>query len=227
MKVFCWDFDGTLTHSGSLWGGSYCDILKSVVPNCTDELCQRVRERMWGKYPWDIPDSDKAAYRNEAWWEYVEGLFFNGCTICGVSTALAEKAVELLRPTIKQPSRYKLHEDAIFTLQELKTRGAKNVLLSNNYPDLDEVMEQLGLLSYFDDIVISGKVGYNKPRKEIFDLAKQKYPAAEYFMIGDNPTADILGGKQNGMKTILVHKGICEQADFCFDDLQTILSLVV
>lgn len=227
MKVFCWDFDGTLTRSNSLWGGSIYDILKSVVPNCTDELCQRVRDNMWDKYPWDMPERDDASCRGETWWKCMEQCFYEGCVGCGISLALAEKAVELLRPTIKQPSRYMLYEGAISTLQELQARGAKNVLLSNNYPELDEVMEKLRIAPYLSDMVVSGKVGYNKPRKEIFDLAKQKYPAAEYFMIGDNPTADILGGKQSGMKTILVHKGFCEQADFCFDDLQTILSLVI
>lgn len=227
MKVFCWDFHGTLTYANSLWRDCIFDILKAVVPNCTDELCQTVRDGMWGKYPWDMPEQDDPSCRGEAWWACMEQCFYEGCTASGISSALAKKAASMFRPTIKEPSRYTLYEDALPTLREMRARGAKNVLLSNNYPDLDEVADMLGLSPCFDGMVISGKVGYNKPRREIFDLAKQKYPDAEFFMIGDNPTADILGGKQNGMKTILVHKGICEQADFCFDDLQTILSLVV
>ena len=61
---------------------------------------------------------------------------------------------------------------------------------------------------------------------EIFELANIKYPNAEIYMIGDNVNADILGGKQAGMKTILVHKGYSEHADYCFDNLKEILSLI-
>lgn len=224
MKVFCWDFHGTLTHPDALWRGCVFDILKALVPDCTDETCERVREGMWGKYPWDMPERDEAACRGEEWWKCMERCFYEGCVGCGISPALAQRAAELFRPTIKQPSRYTLYEDAIPTLREVHARGAKNVLLSNNYPDLDEVVERLGLLPEFDHMVISGKVGYNKPRREIFELAKRKYPGAEFYMIGDNPTADVLGGKQSGMKAILVHRGFCEGADFCFDDLKSVLS---
>lgn len=224
MKVFCWDFHGTLTYPEPLWRNCIFDILKELVPNCSDELCEKVREGMWGKYPWDMPERDDASCRNETWWSCMEQCVFEGCAACGISPAVAKRAAKLFRPTIKQPSRYTLYEDAVPTLREIENRGAKNVLLSNNYPDLDEVVEILGLSPRFDDMVISGKVGYNKPRKEIFELAKQKYPDAEYFMIGDNPTADVLGGKQSGMTTILVHRGFYDQADYCFDDLKSVLS---
>ncbi len=227
MKVFCWDFHGTLTHPDPLWKGCMFDILKEAVPGCTDELCQSVREGLWGKYPWDMPQRDDASLRGEAWWACMEQGLFESCAACGIPPVFAERAARAFRPTIKQLARYTLYEDAVSTLQALKARGAKNVLLSNNYPDLDEVMAGLGLTPYFDAMVISGQVGYNKPRREIFELAKQKYPGAEYFMIGDNPTADVLGGRESGMTTVLVHRGFCEDADYCFDDLKSILSLAL
>ncbi len=222
MKVFCWDFHGTLTLANSLWGDCIFDILKEVVPNCTDELCESVQEGMWGKYPWDMPE--QFPLRGESWWACMEQSFSENCVNFGIPAALAEKAARLFRPTIKQLARYTLYEDAIPTLRAVRARGAKNVLLSNNYPDLDEVVEKLGIAPYFSDMVVSGEVGYDKPRREIFELAKQKFPDAEYFMIGDNPVADVQGGKQSGMTTILVHRGFCEEADFCFDDLKSVLS---
>lgn len=44
-------------------------------------------------------------------------------------------------------------------------------------------------------------------------------------MVGDSVNADIIGGNQAGFKTILVHKGFNEQADYCFEDLQAITDL--
>ena len=45
-------------------------------------------------------------------------------------------------------------------------------------------------------------------------------------MIGDNPVADILGGKSAGMTTVLVHKGFAKNADYCFDNLLDICSVM-
>ncbi len=223
MKVFCWDFHGTLTHPDPLWRDCTFDVLRAVVPNCTDALCEAVREGLKGKYPWDAPERP---LRGEAWWARMEQGLFASCVGCGISPALAGEAAKLFRPTIKQLSRYTLYADAIPTLREVRARGAKNVLLSNNYPDLGEVADRLGLVPWFDGMVVSGQVGFNKPCAEIFEIAKQTFPGAEYFMIGDNPVADVLGGKQSGMTTILVHSGFCADADYCFDDLKSVLTLV-
>ena len=283
MKVFCWDFDGTITHSKSLWSRSVFEALKSVMPQIEDSLFPRIRAHMQSGFPWDTPDDDDCCCKDDAWWEFMEKHFTKSYIKCGIVPRIAEIASKKVHSLIRQPSRYTLYHDAVETLQEARARGAVNLLLSNNYPDLDEVIEELGLTPYFDDMIISGKVGYNKPRREIFELAKQKFPNAEYsvknkldssfftrqfvseqkaktelqsehsslwmadeklhtqlshrpfatsrsemeiYMIGDNLTADILGGKQSGMTTVLVHKGFSDQADYCFDNLISVLSLI-
>ena len=226
MKVFCWDFDGTITHSKSLWSRSVFEALKSVMPQIDDSFFPRIRAHMQSGFPWDTPDDDDCCCKDDAWWEFMEKHFTKSYIKCGVAPETAEIASKKVHSLIRQTSRYTLYHDAVETLQEVRARGAINLLLSNNYPDLDEVIEELGLTPYFDDMIISGKVGYNKPRREIFELAKQKFPDAEYYMIGDNLTADILGGKQSGMTTVLVHKGFSDQADYCFDNLISVLSLI-
>lgn len=80
----------------------------------------------------------------------------------------------------------------------------------------------MGLSIYFDRIIVSALEGYDKPRKELFDIAKSYYPDENYIMIGDNITADIIGGKNSGMKTILVHNGFDNRADICVDNLSDI-----
>ena len=104
--------------------------------------------------------------------------------------------------------------------------GHKNVLLSNNYPDLIEVLDKLELTKYFDRIIVSANYGYDKPRKELFDIAKALYPNEEYIMVGDSITADIVGGNNAGMKTVLVHKGYEEKADFCTENLTEIFEFI-
>jgi len=100
------------------------------------------------------------------------------------------------------------------------------VLLSNNFPELGEAVAALGIDHLFDGMVISAKEGFDKPRKELFDIAKARYPSDHYYMIGDNPFADILGGNQAGMTTILVHHSAIDDANYCFDKLTDILSVL-
>ena len=226
MKVFCWDFDGTLAFSKSLWTGSVFDALKTVIPQIEDSFYHEIRAYMQFGFPWHTPDADYTFCKGDQWWEFMEKHFCESYIKCGIDPKIAGEAAKTVRSMVKQKSRYTLYEGAADTLRAIKEQGAVNILVSNNYPDLGEVLEQLDLVGYFDDVVLSAVVGYNKPHKKLFDSAKAKYPNAEFYMIGDNINADILGGKQNGMKTVLVHKGFSEHADYCFDELKSVLRLL-
>lgn len=226
MKVFCWDFDGTLAFSKSLWTGSVFDALKAVMPQIEDSFYHVIRAFMQFGFPWHTPERDYTACTGEKWWELMENHFRESYMKCGIRPEAAETAAKKVRSMIKQEARYALYEDAADTLRTIKERGAVNILISNNYPDLGDILDRLGLSVYLDEVILSAVVGYNKPRRELFDRAKGKYPNAEFIMIGDNIDADILGGKQNGMKTVLVHKGFSEYADHCFDELRSVLSLL-
>jgi FMN phosphatase YigB (HAD superfamily) len=87
-------------------------------------------------------------------------------------------------------------------------------------------MKELKIHHLFDFFAVSACVGYEKPRSEFFEIAKSRYPDGEFYMIGDSVSADIIGGKKAGMKTILVHKGYNKNADFCVDKLSDILNII-
>ena len=64
----------------------------------------------------------------------------------------------------------------------------------------------MGLNEFFSGCLISSNIGYEKPRIEIFQYAIKAAQQPDIcYMIGDNPVADIFGGKRVGMHTILVH----------------------
>ncbi len=69
-----------------------------------------------------------------------------------------------------------------------------------------------GLEDVFDAVVTSEEVGADKPDKKIFTLALDKLRLTSknrIWMIGDNPYADIFGGKQiNSLTLQKIHKGI-------------------
>ncbi len=70
-----------------------------------------------------------------------------------------------------------------------------------------DALERLGLLSYFDVVVISGEVGLAKPDSRFFEylLNEAGCEPQEAVYVGDRVDNDIAPAKSLGMKTILVH----------------------
>ena len=124
-------------------------------------------------------------------------------------------------------SKYNLYDDTVFTLEKAKELGYKNYVVSNNYPELLDTMKKLKMDGYFQECISSGKIGYDKPRKEIFEyvLKIAQYPDICY-MIGDNPISDIQGAKAMGIPTIFVHREAECDADYKFSNLKDIVSIL-
>lgn len=123
---------------------------------------------------------------------------------------------------------YRLYEDAEGVLRECMEKGYTNYILSNNFPELPVVVENLGLGKYFAGYFVSSAVGYEKPRVELFQRALQAAgnPGIRY-MIGDNPIADIRGGHDVGMRTVLVHMAGGSGADWRCERLAEIPALLL
>lgn len=223
MIIF-WDFDGTLCYSNPLWSKSVYKALKEVDCNTKIDF-NDIRKCMAFGFTWHTPDNDYSDLIGEKWWNLTVNKITDDYLSLGVPENIARRAAASVPVIIKNPDNYTLYDDTVYALQKSVEFGNKNVILSNNYPDLSDVVNALGLSQYFDSIIVSANVGYDKPRTELFDYAKSKYPNDDYIMVGDNISADISGGKNAGMKTVLVHRGFCENADYCFDSLSDIYSL--
>lgn len=225
MAIIFWDFDGTLVYSNPLWSTTVFNSLKEVAPN-TDVKFTDIRKCMATGFTWHTPDEDYSNLIGDKWWEFMNRKISDDYISLGVDADVAQKAASLVRKNIKNVESYTLYPDAVDVLEKSLKKGHKNVLLSNNYPDLVEVLDKLDLTYYFDNIIVSANYGYDKPRNELFDIAKALYPNEEYIMVGDSITADIVGGNNAGMKTILVHKGYDEKADFCLENLKEIFEFI-
>lgn len=87
---------------------------------------------------------------------------------------------------------------------------AKLGIITNGFTDLQQIrLERTGLHNHFDILVISEQVGAAKPHPQIFAHAKELMgnPDPEsVLMVGDNPIADIGGGKQAGFYTCWLNR---------------------
>ena len=227
--VLFWDFDGTLAEAPHIWSNTLYRLLLETVPDC-DVTLPDIRRYTAHIFPWDSPDEDHVAAKNAGWWWYMERRFFMMYQELGIGEEAARTASRGVRPHLTASRNYRLYPDALDTLARCRMMGYANYILSNNFPELAELAHTLGISAYVDGFAVSACIGYEKPRPEIFEYAKKLAGEAErYVMIGDNPVADIDGGRSAGMRTILVHRDVLCRADHVCKTLaqipQALLSL--
>lgn len=204
-KTIFWDFDGTLVYSEHLWSGSLYRSLQRYTSH-KDITLDEIRPPMSHGFSWDFYYEDMHEITGEKWWDYTFEHILRVYKAVGITESEAKTLLPLFRKTLLEAENYHIYPDTISTLETLRSRGYRHFLLSNNYPELDITMEKIGLAKYFDGMVISAQVGYDKPRREIFEIALEKAGDPERcFMVGDNPQSDIKGAASIGIPAILVH----------------------
>ncbi len=225
MAILCWDFDGTIALSHHLWSNSVRKAIDLIEPGNDIDFLD-IRKCMATGFSWHTPEKAYPHEINNKWWESMNDHFYKSYLSLGVSKLSAQKASKAVREIILNPENYILYETAAETLLKAKMSGHTNIILSNNFPELEELIKALGIRQLFDSFIVSACVGYEKPRREIFEIALKRYPGEDFYMIGDSVSADIIGGKAAGMTTVLVHKGFHPAADYCADRISDILNIV-
>lgn len=218
-KAVFWDFYGTLVRETSPWSNSFHKSILRNVPDSTITF-EQVRPLMRGGFSWDEPDKDYRDATGEKWWDMMNGHFRTLLQGLGLSGGLLDRINSEMREEILDVKRYPAFPDAEEALKAAINKGYSNYMLSNNFPELEQLVVEMGLRGLFSGIITSSLVGYEKPNQGIFDYAKELAGHPQVcFMVGDNPVADVEGGKAAGMKTVLVHRGYDIRADYCFDNL--------
>lgn len=94
-------------------------------------------------------------------------------------------------------------EKEIYILEQLKNRYPM-VLVSNFYGNVEAVLDDFGLLKFFDKIIESAVVGVRKPDPAIFALGVDALgmDASNIVVLGDSHSKDIVPASKNGCKTI-------------------------
>jgi HAD superfamily hydrolase (TIGR01509 family) len=223
-KAIFWDFDGTITYSEHLW--STAAFRAAPDTERYGITFEDIRRHMANGFPWH-DENLKLVLKGQDFWTFLFKKFSLMYQSFGINEREALEAAGQVRNNILDAGNYRVYADAEETLEICKQKGYKNYILSNNYPELEAMIDKLGLASYFDGYSISGVIGHNKPRPEIFAhaLAIAQNPDVRY-MIGDNPKADIIGGNAAGMRTILVHNNEKSDAAFSSEFLNNIADIL-
>lgn len=99
-----------------------------------------------------------------------------------------------------------LIEHALELLESIKGKVKIYPVTNGVYNTQKRRLALSGLNPYFEDIFISEKIGYQKPRKEFFDYVFEKIAnpkKSEVILLGDSLSADIIGGIEYNIDTCL------------------------
>ena len=114
-------------------------------------------------------------------------------------------------------TKTKLLPHALEVLDYLKDAQYKMYIVSNGFEEVQyRKINNSGLSPYFEGVVLSDKVGVNKPHPAIFAAALDMAGStkADSLMIGDSWGADIVGAKNSGIDQVWYDMGFEPSSGF-------------
>lgn len=207
-RLILWDFDGTLAHRPGLWSGCALEVLDEHVPGHGVDF-ERLRSAFRGGFPWhewQQPHLDLG--ETEAWWAQVGRRVARAFEEVGVERGRGERlAVAFRERYVDAAIGWQLFDDTLPALEAVAAAGWRSAVLSNHVPELDSLVDGLGLREHLDAVFNSARIGYEKPHPEAFRVALSAFGAPrEAWMVGDNETADVEGARGAGIRAILVRR---------------------
>jgi putative hydrolase of the HAD superfamily len=120
----------------------------------------------------------------------------------------AARALAPLREAFRDPDSWRVFDDVVPVLSELREGGARLAIVSNWDSGLPVLLTRLGLASWFDAIVVSHLEGIEKPRPELFLRAVERLSGApdDALHVGDVPELDGAGARAAGIDCVIVDR---------------------
>lgn len=201
-----WDFDGTLAERPGLWAGCLHEII--LQDNPADPIRREdISALMRNGFPWHTPElAHPELCDPDAWWNAMIALLSGILERLGYPSSAAHKLASRVRGHYTDGrTTWRVFPGANESLQRLKDAGFRQVILSNHAPELENLVDQLGLSRYFDGVITSARTGFEKPHEAAYAAAKSALPAeTTLWMVGDNAEADALGPERHGIRGILL-----------------------
>lgn len=112
------------------------------------------------------------------------------------------------------------NQDILKLVSDAKAKGIRTAILSNAIEPTYNALQQAGYYDLFDELIVSCKVGFAKPQKEIYELAlKQLNATATESVFIDDKQRNLDPAEEMGFKVILA-----ENPDQIITDLTKVLA---
>ncbi len=159
-------------------------------------------KRLWSQTaPLVSNEGHRLTYEKERdWWKFlVREVFVDYLHMMDF-----ENFFDYLYARFAEGDSWRLYDDVLDVLDTLKKHRFKLAIISNWDSRLPELCERLGITGFFDAVIVSALVGYEKPHPSIFRIALVETDTLpeEAIYIGDDPFLDYQAARKAGIHSL-------------------------
>ena len=206
-RAVIWDFDETLARRSGGWRHVLVDALDLEGPGhgITPADVEPGLRHGFPWHDWERPHPELSD--PDVWWDHLRPVLRAALEGAGVSAPIADRAAARARSEYVRLDRWSVFPDTEAALDRLRRDGWRQAILSNHCPELPDLVRGLGLWDYFDVVLASAALGFEKPHPESYACALRDLGQPQpVWMVGDGPEVDIAGARRCGIPGVLVHR---------------------
>jgi putative hydrolase of the HAD superfamily len=206
LKLILFDAAGTLFHLPKSVGYHYALVGRRVGLTLDAAALDRAFVQAWNEMPARRATGEPREDDDKGWWrELVERVFDQ---VAPTTKDLdRDNFFEVVYEHFAEAGVWELYPEVLEVLAQLHRRYKLGVV-SNFDGRLRMILEQLGILKFFAEVVISSEVGADKPDPLIYKRAVQLAGVApnETLHVGDDPVKDWQGATAAGLRVFKLRR---------------------
>ncbi|MBV8813122.1 MAG: HAD-IA family hydrolase [Verrucomicrobia bacterium] len=206
MKVITFDAGNTLIRLNQPVGVTYAAVAERFGVKLAPASLERGFKAAWKSVP-PLPEAPGPRPDDgRSWWRAV---VIQTLELTGEKVEPFDNYFDAVYREFGLPGIWRLEPGALDLLSDLRVAGFRLGIISNFDLRLRHILEHLGVLDFFEQIIISSQIGADKPSPRIFQAAIERFGVEpqEMLHVGDDKAADGDGARQAGMQTFILGLG--------------------
>ncbi len=202
IRGIFFDAGNTLLRVHPSVGEIYAEAARSHGASLSPKAVEESFKKMWSRTgPLVTNEGHRLTFEKERdWWRYIVGEVFRE----HIEFENFDTFFDFLFERFAQSDCWRLYDEVFQVLQDLNQRGLRLGIISNWDSRLPSLLQQLGISHFFNTVVVSALVGYEKPHPAIFQIALERVglDPSEVVYIGDDPVLDYQAARNAGMQAL-------------------------
>jgi putative hydrolase of the HAD superfamily len=203
-EVLFLDVGDTLIRAHPSWAGVYrAGLLEAGVDVAEEDLERALLEETQAGGWW----LDETPFEPSEAKSFETVMAFDAAVLARLGHAdLGEDTFRRIEAAFARRAAWYVFPDVPLALDALIAAGIRLCVISNFVWGLPELIHDLELARHFERLVVSARVGFQKPNPGIFQHALDVMQVApeRAMHVGDSYRADIVGARRLGIRAVLI-----------------------
>ncbi len=200
------DVGDTLIRAHPSWAGVYRQGLLEAGIDVSEKDLERalLQETQTGAW-WNLEDPFEPTEDNS--WQRI--IAFDTAVLKRAGPAdLAPDVFKKIEDAFARRSAWYVYPDVMPALDALRANEFRLCVISNFVWGGPELLHDLELASHFESLVVSARVGFQKPNPGIFTVALERMNVTpdNAWHVGDSYRADVVGARRVGINGVLIDR---------------------